>query len=357
MISERVALADSEPPAAQAASPVSTELQYAKSSGGVTRRQMNLLLMFVVIDTLLFAAFVCLPTASPYLKGMWADYQKRREDARHTAVVAGKLEACLKHTAPADQTLYVEEPVGANQLLAADAGAVLLRRELGTRQPGSVVLDSMANAALRASGWQPPARAETAAEALAWRDLQPKPYPSIGEGETTLFLHEMKTPSGQQRLVIISFIAEQYINETGAKKGPQRHYQIETIRTFKATVLDPQRPGADAGQTRVVINDPAGARTQLLAAFEKGDDAHPVVDLQPVGRWRVFAGQADPADATHLTIGYEIDGKMAVIDGRLNDGDRLMLTPRVGRMVGWTSGNEYEWDLGASAPEPLRIKE
>jgi hypothetical protein len=346
MISERIALPESA---------VSPELQYAKSSGGVTRRQMNLLLLFVMIDTLLFAAFVCLPTASPYLKSMWAEYQKRREDARQAAAVQTKLNACLAHAAPADQALYTEEPEGANRLLVADVAARQLSHELGIRQPGMSVLDPVANAALRVSGWQPPVRAGTAAEAIAWRDLTPKPHPLIADGDTTLFLHEMKTPSGQQRLVIVSFSASQYINDVGPKKGPSRHYEVETIRTFQATMLDPQRSAPDLSQTRMVVDDPP-ARTQLLAAFEAGDDAHPVADLRPAGRWRIFAGQVDAADPTHLTIGYEIEGQAAVIDGRLNDGDRLMLTPRAGRMVGWTSAFEYEWDLTAKAPEPLRVK-
>jgi hypothetical protein len=356
MISDRVAPPDPvAAPAPASVAPAAPQIEYAKTSGGVSRRQMNLLLLFIVIDTLLFAAFVCLPTASPYLKSMWADYQKRREDQRHAAVVQAKLNACLAHTAPADQALYIEEPVGANRLLAADAAAVLLPRELGSRRSDGVTLDSMANTALRASAWQPPARAETAAEVLAWRNVLPTPYPAIGEGETTLFLHQMKTPSGGQRLVIISFAATQYITDLEPKKAPHRHYEVETIRTFKATVLDPQRPGLDASQTRMVVNDPAAARTQLLAVFAAGDDPHPVVDLRTVGRWRIFAGQADPADPTHLTIGYEIDGQAAVMDGWLNDGDRLMLTPRVGRMVAWTSGFEYEWDLTAGAPQPPAI--
>jgi hypothetical protein len=354
MISERVALAEPEPRAAEAASP---GLQYAKGSGGgVTRRQMNLLLLFVMIDTLLFAAFVCLPTASPYLKSMWSDYQKRREDARQAAVVQGKLNACLMHSAPADQALYIEESVGANRLLAADAKAVQLSWEVGTREPGMVVLDEMAIRALRVSGWQPPVRAGTAAEAIAWRDLTPKPYAPIGDGETTLYLHEMKTPSGQQRLVVVSFSVSQYVKDRAPKKGVQRHYEAETIRKFSADVMDPQNPRPSARETRMVMLDPPGGRAQLLAAFASGNDPHPVVDLQPGQRWRIFAGQADAVDPTHFTIGYEIEGQAGVIDGRLNDGDRLMLTPRVGRMAAWTSGSEYEWDLTAGAPQPLGIK-
>jgi hypothetical protein len=49
-----------------------------------------------------------------------------------------------------------------------------------------------------------------------------------------------------------------------------------------------------------------------------------------------------------LTIAYEIAGVPGVIDGQLSDGDRLMLTPRVGRLATWTSANEYTWDLAAS---------
>jgi hypothetical protein len=351
MISDCVAPPDpAATPTPAPATPAATPIEYAKTTGGVTRRQMNLLLLFVALDSLLFAAFVCLPAATPFVKGMWADYQKRQEDQRRAAVVQAKLNACLAHAAPADRVLYVEEAAGADRMLSTNAGATQLSREIGSRMRNAVFLDEHALRALRACDWQPPARAETAAEAIAWRNALGNTRPSIGDGETTLFLHEMKTPSGQQRLVVVAFTASQYIQDVEPKKEPHRHYELETIRTFAAHVLDPQQPGARDRHTRMIIEDPKPSRTQFLAIFATDDDPKPVVDHRPGQRWRIFAGQADPADPTHLTIGYEIDGKQGVIDGRLNDADRLMLAPRTGRLTSWTGGSEYQWDLTAAAP-------
>ena len=83
----------------------------------------------------------------------------------------------------------------------------------------------------------------------------------------------------------------------------------------------------------------------LRAVFASEEDRHPVVDYRPAQHWRIFPGQVDPADPTHLTIPCEIDGKPAIIDGRLNDGDRLMLTPRAGRLTGgWRRRKERPWN-------------
>ena len=40
------------------------------------------------------------------------------------------------------------------------------------------------------------------------------------------------------------------------------------------------------------------------------------------------AGQPDPADASHFTIGYEINRKPYLVDGWLRDDDTIVLTER-----------------------------
>jgi hypothetical protein len=42
----------------------------------------------------------------------------------------------------------------------------------------------------------------------------------------------------------------------------------------------------------------------------------------------VFAGQPDPSDPAHFTIGYQIWGQQDVLDGRLQDDDQVTLLPR-----------------------------
>jgi hypothetical protein len=159
----------------------------------------------------------------------------------------------------------------------------------------------------------------------------------------------MRTPAGHQRLATVSFTAVQYIEDLEPQKAPHRHFEIQTQRTFTAYVIDPHAPMPRASLTRIVIDDSKSGRARLLAVFASDDDLHPVVDYRPGQHWRIHPGQVDPADPTHLTIPFEIDGKPGIIDGRLNDGDRLMLTPRAGRLTGWTGGTEYTWDLTASA--------
>ena len=43
---------------------------------------------------------------------------------------------------------------------------------------------------------------------------------------------------------------------------------------------------------------------------------------------RIFAGQPDPADASHFTIRYQLWGQEDIIDGKLQDDDRVTLIPR-----------------------------
>lgn len=57
--------------------------------------------------------------------------------------------------------------------------------------------------------------------------------------------------------------------------------------------------------------------------------------------FRVFAGQPDPADPTHFTIPYEVDGHAGVIDGWLKE-DRIELRPREGQ---WLYDKGETWRL------------
>jgi hypothetical protein len=43
---------------------------------------------------------------------------------------------------------------------------------------------------------------------------------------------------------------------------------------------------------------------------------------------RIYAGQVDPADASHFTIRYEMWGQTDVLDGRLDNNDGITLRQR-----------------------------
>lgn len=50
----------------------------------------------------------------------------------------------------------------------------------------------------------------------------------------------------------------------------------------------------------------------------------------PSDRIRLFAGQPDPADPSHFTIGYAVNGRPGTIDGWLQDDERVKFRVRGG---------------------------
>jgi hypothetical protein len=56
----------------------------------------------------------------------------------------------------------------------------------------------------------------------------------------------------------------------------------------------------------------------------------PVVPNTEPDTLRLFAGQADPADESHFTIRYELNGQPGLIDGWLMPDDTVKLEPREG---------------------------
>ena len=80
--------------------------------------------------------------------------------------------------------------------------------------------------------------------------------------------------------------------------------------------------------------------------------AAPTAATIDLNQWRIFAGQPDPNDPTHFTIPYDVDGKPGVIDGRLNDGERAILTPRTGHLVSWPTESDYTWDFTPATTKP-----
>ena len=178
------------------------------------------------------------------------------------------------------------------------------------------------------------------------------------QDDTLVFLHALNTPAGKPRLVWVSVDVEQTLVEPSSNgvegaEGSKTPSVLETTRRLNAHVFDPDDLYKTT-LTTIAFAEPPDGRSRVQ--FYAGDDgllkAKP---WDPRGLWRIFAGQPDPADPTHFTIPYDIDGKPGVIDGRLTDGDRLMLTPRAGRLERWWSGDAYSWNLTApSTTQPAK---
>lgn len=119
-----------------------------------------------------------------------------------------------------------------------------------------------------------------------------KEFPEVSETDI-LFLGGRRSPAGHSRLIIC------YIRGI----GKNRNVYLLTRSTVPATVGKWPTPVLQSGSLML------GDRTaQEHVQF--------------------FAGQVDPADASHFTIRYSLDGASHIIDGWLQDDDNVKLTVR-----------------------------
>lgn len=131
-----------------------------------------------------------------------------------------------------------------------------------------------------------------------WRRF---PMSRARDGVAVLFSHERISPLGHRRLVVVDL----------------RLYRPRLdllLRVPMATVIVPAGLTGEAGLVGIngqFINSPG---------FDY-DDAEKGL--------RFYAGQPDPADASHFTIKFEMGGRTGVIDGWLGDDNGVRMELRI----------------------------
>lgn len=129
--------------------------------------------------------------------------------------------------------------------------------------------------------------------------LQASKSPShIPHGEPVVFCHELRSPSGKRRLVAI---------------GVYHSYM-----SLGAVLLE---------GFQIAIYDHHGLHILLAPLLNKDTSTDAIFP----GPSLIEAGQFDPTDASHFTIGYKWpDGVGGIIDGWLQDDDTVKLSIRPG---------------------------
>ena len=329
----------------------------------MTKRQFNFLLLLVFLHLILFAAFVCLPAASPAVKKAWADWQAKRQTQKDAAIAQANLQKVLTFSMPDKTLVYAEAPEDTAKLLTSTARIRALSPVPPMDQRSAQLLEVELVNIVKSTQWQPPVMLTRPDVLTAWGPTLPARVRGLGSAEApTLLLHRMKTPAGQERLVCVWLNVRQQAHVMAAE-GDVQPIEIETLRDFRVQVLD-HTSTIPAVSTVMTISDPPEARSRILAkllprasgtragaARSAAENRIVDVQLQWGRRWRVFPGKVDPGDPTRLTIPIEIDGKLLSIEGKLNDGDRLMLTPTTGKLLSWQTGTSYVWDLGLGPVE------
>jgi hypothetical protein len=116
-----------------------------------------------------------------------------------------------------------------------------------------------------------------------------------------IFMHEMVAPNGNHRLVVVDYYSETD-SFTGSFIGGFNYIPSVIIRgTWSA---GPRQ----IGRGWDIDVDSSWPRTPPLV--------------------QIYAGQLDPADASHFTAKYQMWGQEDVLDGRLGNNDDVTLTQR-----------------------------
>ncbi|HTW93802.1 MAG TPA: hypothetical protein VMD30_03340 [Tepidisphaeraceae bacterium] len=109
-----------------------------------------------------------------------------------------------------------------------------------------------------------------------------------------VYVHERISPAGHHRLVIIcthcGWTSAQWDNSGGFKVGPDQRAVPLCFGVLTPLTFTP------------------GSHTTMHSFIP------PAVVIGLHDDWRLYAGQSDPANPSHLTIGYAINGQIGTFD-------------------------------------------
>ena len=322
--------------------PATAPIDYAKPQGP-TRRQFSLLLLLVFLNTVMFAAFFCLPAISPIVRQTWADYQVRKAEKQKEQQRQAMLRQVKTYVAPANQVIYEEDPVEIQKLFAASSDWTGGR----VQNSSSPEYPSTPLAPILREAPPPLKQLQTVAHDMIGGAFSHRGIP---------FVHARKDPSGRDYLVCVTMWPQVNVKSARREESADAYrYVFDLNRNLyftayavpadgsprNSTVMFFEEPGENHGRVTYTVLRDKPVYNQTLSGGEARTLHRSIL--------RVLAGQPDPADATHFTIPYVLNGKPGVIDGRLRANGRVMLEPREGQFLNWSNANTYHWEL---APTP-----
>ena len=318
--------------------PATAPIDYAKPQGP-TRRQFSLLLLLVFINTVMFAAFFCLPAISPIVKQTWADYQKRRAEQQKQQQRLAMLQQVKTYVAPANQVIYEEDPAEIQKHYAESSDWMAGRVQTATSPdyPSGPVAPI-----LRAA---PPPLAQLQATA---HDMIGGVFARYG----VVFVHARKDPTGREYLVCVTTspqINVLFVRREESAETYRYVFDLKRNLDFAAMAVPASGPPRTHIQMHLDVPGDSDGRVTYTVRSDKARSGSTLSGGEPQtlhrSHLRVLAGQPDPADASHFTIPYVLNGKPGVIDGYLRANGRVMLEPRDGQFLRWSNANSYDWEL------------
>lgn len=299
------------------------ELHYQTAAPPVTRGQFRILLFLMLILVVMTAQSNYAPGITAWVKNAWALHQ---QDVAHRAEVKRNLaiqQQCLSYSEPASKAVWEEDPERAAKLLAG-AGYQAIVPSGG---PGSVLHEVVPPLAV---ALMPKFVPESIFSGLQF---------SPAANAALLFLHGRQASAQPQRLVAVCIYCSLQATEVGGLAnqsfdGNLTKWQYLVANSF-GTQNDDGIPTPDGPPYLSLQMQPNAGGTGMpvhwTAATQPGDPGK--LKVQYKQQLRVYAGQPDPADASHFTINYVLDGQPGVIDGWLKADGSVALRPRAGKVV------------------------
>lgn len=305
------------------------ELEYERPVG-ITRRAFRLLLLLTFVNTLLLGTSLMGPQHWQAVRNAYTGWKERRAQAQREQAQRAAQQAARVFRFPENHVAYTEVPEEAMKLDSEG----LSYRPLATRVSNS-------HSGLPPPGWQAPVIAQPLV-ALATGEIKL-------HDEGLLFLHERTSPDGTAALVKVviwanhAFAAKHHGNGT----VDVTTFHLSKSRAVLATAFAPVAKNDLDEKRKFVLKlilpdmDSTPVATMKRPAGRESSTTQPV-PIEPGNQLRLFGGSPDPADPSHFTIPYELDGQPGVIDGWLKD-DALVLRPRQGRAI--ASPGDPAWEL------------
>ena len=211
----------------------------------------------------------------------------------------------MRLSRPAETAVWDETEAKVVQIQASGGGGGYALRVIGG-QPGVTSAASL---------YDPPRR-EFDAEVGAARVL-----------DFTAFAHTRTAPRGKTRLTLVGGTV------TGVAGMPHSIPEAGRIIWLTPSAVE---PGTFFRQPKVV--------SKPIPPL--------MVRLQPDDRFRLFAGQADPADPSRFTIDYECNGVRGTLQGVLNADDSVSLTSTRPEVVSSVSSGQIIYPARTKLPGP-----
>jgi hypothetical protein len=315
--------------------PKTTPLAYDRPQEPIPRWQFRLLFLLVLLNLAITIQSTYAPGVAASVRAAWANYRESRR-------VQALQQQVWNWTEPPTKVVWDDDPATA---------APLLR---GSGYVATGVPASLPNNYPFLAGWPPGAAAKPPP---VFKQLFPPHFPHsksglvLSDGEYAVaFMHRLKGPLGVQRLVYVYVTGETDMRMIHIPVPPGPQTRLQPVPAFDSTVRrnlhlvavpctlsdGPAPPQGLSNESTVLMVRPGrGADWTVPWKWVPSPDGKGgQVRVDPIDRFRFYAGQLDPADPSHFTIKYDLDAATGTIHGRLKDDGTVDLRPEQGTVSG-----------------------